>query len=300
MDSLIENLLDRIIEINKMQKDFLNSSVKLLHDEERELLEHYIEYCMSRGIDIQYLAESFNLIVKDTLKEQIYFKRHKKYRFSSYDEAASSVYSNDRYMKMYMHGLALSGFLWPQHIEMARFFIRTIPKNRKGKYLEIGPGHGFFLVQAMNACSFNMYEGIDISPSSVELTKSILNSDFFGGRSDCYSVYECDFLKMNSQGKYDAIVMGEVLEHVEEPKVFLDKISIMSKDDGYIYVSTCINAPAIDHIFLFDSIEHVEDAVADSGLDIIEKLVLPYTGLSVEETQEQMMPMNIAMVLKRK
>lgn len=46
-----------------------------------------------------------------------------------------------------------------------------------------------------------------------------------------------DFLMFESTPKFDTIIMGEILEHLDEPEKFLDKASKFLMDDGKILVS---------------------------------------------------------------
>ncbi|MFQ6023269.1 MAG: class I SAM-dependent methyltransferase [Acidiferrobacterales bacterium] len=297
--SHVEALVEAIGHINPLQIPFLESSLSDLKVNEHNSLNAYIEFCLGTNIDIHYLSRCYDLIVKDTLREQIYFQRHKRYRYSSYGDVAESVYHNDDYMRLYMHGLALTSFLWPNHRAMRRFFLEKIPKENRGTYLEIGPGHGFYFMSAMQLTSYNHFEGVDISPTSVELTKSILTSRAFGTFTR-YQLFCRDFLlEKMVRDKYEAIVMGEVLEHVEEPLAFLQKIRTLANDDTFVYVTTCINAPAIDHIYLFDSISSLEAMLGDAKLMIRDKLLIPHEGLSLDQCLEQRMPINVALVLGR-
>ena len=204
-------------------------------------------------------------------------------------------------MKKYMHGIAVTLFLWPAHIEMRRYFEKMIPKNTKGKYLEVAAGHGLHFMRAMKFASYDIYEGIDISPTSVAMTKAILKDELFGGFApEKYNIYECDFFKLNSTEKYDAVVAGEIIEHIEDALGFLRKISSLTKDDGFIFITTCINAPEPDHIFLFDSVKHFEDIISEAGLKVKDKLVVPYIGVTLEKAEQDLLPINIAVVLEKK
>ena len=102
---------------NSMQHSFLARSSSELRKDERAQLERYITYCAGQGVTIELLADCYDLIVKDTLTEQLYFQRNKRYRFSRYADVAASVYHNTEYMTKYMHGLALTSW-WvdPGHV----------------------------------------------------------------------------------------------------------------------------------------------------------------------------------------
>lgn len=290
-------LTSAIVATNPMQRAFLDTSIHSMTDEEVQALEAYLNYCISTGQTVDYLGQCYDLIVKDTLREQFFFQKNKRYRYSTYAEVADSVYLNDEYMDKYMHGLAITSFLWPNHREMRRYFLQQMPKNTSGRYLEIGPGHGIYLLSAMQRTAYNFFEGVDISPKSIDLTRNVLDSGHFG-KFENFDLYCRDFLgeKMAHQ-RYDAIVMGEVLEHVEDPAAFLGTIHTLAGKDSFIYITTCINAPAIDHIYLFDSVDSLEKLIESSGLSIVDKLVVPYENMSLEESSQKRMPVNVAYVL---
>jgi ubiquinone/menaquinone biosynthesis C-methylase UbiE len=129
------------------------------------------------------------------------------------------------------------------------------------------------------------------------MTSALLGSGNFGD-FDNYRIFEQDFLAGEiPSSSYDAIVMGEVLEHVEQPGIFLETIARIATASAFVFITTPINAPAIDHIYLFESWGDIEDLVSDAGLEVRDKLLVPYPGLSVEESTEQKLPINVAMVL---
>jgi hypothetical protein len=84
---------------------------------------------------------------------------------------------------------------------------------------------------------------------------------------------------------------------VEAPGVFLERIGRVAAPDAHIYVTTCINAPAVDHICLFESPEALERLFAASGLAIRDQLIRPYEGKSLGDSLAERLPVNVAYVL---
>lgn len=295
----VGSLVKEVLIINPLQAAFLETSLRGALDSEIADLGGYISFCEAAGLPLSYLAKCYDLIVKDTLREQVFFQRHRRYRYSTFAEVANSVYFDDDYMRMYMHGLALTSCLWPNHRDIQRFFIEKLPRRVCGNYLEVGPGHGVYMMHAMRFTSYTFFEGIDLSPTSVALTKALLDSGCFGEFRD-YSVAQQDFLSgCGSRESYDAIVMGEVLEHVESPLAFLNKIYRLATKNTFIFVTTAINAPAIDHIYLFDAFSSLKKLVDEAKLKVVDYLIVPYLGKSLEESEQMGLPINVALVLAR-
>lgn len=296
---VIREFADEVLAANPGHRNLLEGSLAVMRDENRRELLDYIRYCADRGLSLSYLATCYNTIAIDIQMEQIYFRRHKKYRHSSFKEVADRVYYDTEYMKKYMYGLALTYFLWPTHVAMQEFFVSTFPKGRQGSYLEVGPGHGYYFRQAAALGSFGRMIGVDISPASVELSRDLMRYYPLKTAAEV-DILEADFLRFPSDGdRFSCIVMGEVLEHVEEPGVFLRKIAELSRADTHIYVTTCLNAPAIDHIFLFSTLSDVEDLARDSGLEIVDRFVAPHTGKSIAECEKDRLPVNVAYVMRK-
>jgi len=296
--SLIGSLIDEIIKLNPPQRKFLEYSVKTLDCENQALFTSYIQFQMNEELTIQQLATAYNLFLKSILKEQMFFQRKKHYRHSSYKDVNSAIYQNSEYMQKYMIGLGLSTFLWPNHRLIHKWFIEKIPKEKNGTYLEIGPGHGYFFLSAMKLSQYNSFLGIDISPTSIEMTRKIILYNAKNSKKDYLLINE-DFFEISLNQAYDAIVMGEVLEHVECPENFLMKIESTANCDAFIFITTVINAAAIEHIYLFRTVEDIQNLVNRSGLKIKDMLVLPYIGLSLEECLINQLPINIAIILEK-
>jgi SAM-dependent methyltransferase len=259
-------------------------------------LADYLLFGRAHGGDLAYLADSYLTIVGDTLDEQAYFAENKHYRHSTFAEVADLVYHDAEYMDRYMYGLAISTFLWPNHVEMARFFRRSLPRGRRGRYLEVGPGHGFLLLTAIELGSYDEFVGVDLSASSIAQTSAIVHHFF---PDTPVRLEQRDFLSVDgfAPASFDAIVMGEVLEHVEQPARFLRRIRELAAPGAFLFITTCVNAPAIDHIFLWRSTDELEQLITDCGLAIADPLRLPYEGTTQAESAARELPINVAYVL---
>jgi 2-polyprenyl-3-methyl-5-hydroxy-6-metoxy-1,4-benzoquinol methylase len=298
-----QNLMDRLIEIigdkNPLHRKFIAGAGDMLLSKEKEDLLAYIQYCAKENLTLDNIASCYDLVVRDTAREQMYFRRHGKYRHSTFQEVASSVYGDDNYMRQYMVGLALTAFLWPNHVAINRFIGEHLEKVKSaGSYLDIGPGHGFYMMKAMRVLRHCSYVGVDISSTSVALTKRILGSSFFGDFGN-YSIHQSDFLSWDTRDRYDVIVMGEVLEHVEDPERLLRKINEVASDEAHVFLTTCANAPEIDHIYLYRSVCEVDQQILDAGFLTRDRLIVPYQGKNLSECEKDGLPINVAYVLAK-
>jgi 2-polyprenyl-3-methyl-5-hydroxy-6-metoxy-1,4-benzoquinol methylase len=297
MNHQLVKFADLVKELNPLHQGFLTHALSALSAADCDELLHYIDYCIHNGCDLNCLADAYNLIVTDMQVEQIFFRRNKRYRHTRFSEVADTVYFDDTYMRRYMHGLALTTFLWPNHLLMRDFFVRTLPPSLPGHYLEIGPGHGYYFLKAAELGKFDSMVGIDISVSSVELTRELLR--YFGIANNRTTIVQADFTQFDSDEAFSCIVMGEVLEHLEKPELFLSKIAALANEQTHIYVTTAINSPAIDHIYLFRTSEEVERLARNCGLETLEKLCVPHAGMTLPEAYERAMPVNAAYIFRK-
>ena len=267
------------------------------------LLQRYIDVCRTSFISLGDMAESYLLFVNDTNEEQRHFYETGHYRYGTLAEVIDKVYRNAGYMQKYMVGLAVSTFIWPQHRRYYEFFKNFIasvkhlsPTAGRSSYLEVGAGHGLYVSEVIRQDVFSRYDILDISETSLALTRK-MTAEFAANRE--LHFIHADFLEFESEDCYDVISISEVLEHVETPQAFLDKSRKLLKDDGRLYLTTCINAPEIDHIYLFGAIREVEGLFAIAGLGIVDKLYIPYRNTTIERSERQKLPLNVAYVLKR-
>src|SRR5262249_45612317 len=178
------------------------------------------------------------------------------------------------------------------------FFQSQLPllATRSGTYREVGPGHGMYFLETMRHCRFESYEGIDISPTSVELTRRLIDSGAFGSFPRARIVLG-DFLDAAPLAKANVLVMGEVLEHVEDPGVFLTRAYQTTVEDPVFFLTTCINAPAIDHLYNPETIENLEQLFHDHGFVVRDRCIVPRDGATLDECIRDRLAINVAYVL---
>ena len=110
----------------------------------------------------------------------------------------------------------------------ARIVLKKIAKFKKsGRLLDIGCGPGFFLDEAKRQ-GWDV-QGVDLSKWSKEHAKTYFSIDIFQGTLSS-AVFP--------DRAFDVIVMNDVIEHLEDPKVVLKEIRRILKNDGVIYIST--------------------------------------------------------------
>jgi 2-polyprenyl-3-methyl-5-hydroxy-6-metoxy-1,4-benzoquinol methylase len=96
------------------------------------------------------------------------------------------------------------------------------------------------------------------------MTKKIIGLD-----GDKIKYIKKNIFDYEDTNKYDFIVLGEVLEHLDEPKEILVKLSKLLKPGGLLWITTPTNAPALDHVYLFNTKVEVVTLINDSGLETV-------------------------------
>lgn len=264
-----------------------------------EFAQEYLAFLDKTGMAVEEAADAYLHMCKDMLAEQIKFARTGVYSCASAAEAERIVYANPEIMTYHMHGMVLSQFLWKNHYLMLRFFKDEIKKvDNITNYLEIGAGHGLFLAEVLNVFQKALFLVVDISQTSIMMTKKLIKH--FSPRAEIVHFKHSDIMTFDTKVRFDFVVMGEVLEHVDEPLTLLQKVHNLLRPYGLAYITTCCNCPAIDHVFLFHEVQEIHELLNESGLCINRELILPVEDVKEEEFQHQRIGINYAAIVQRK
>ncbi|WP_310109294.1 class I SAM-dependent methyltransferase [Algoriphagus sp. 4150] len=203
-------------------------------------------------------------------KESLYFYRYGKYRCANEAFAEENVYSKPDVMSYYMNALLVSQILWKHHFMMFDYFKKKIKIQFVGHanttILDVGPGHGFFsFIIKKEFPDYQKIDIVDISETSLKKTRKVLGEDI--GKINYYRSNIFDYQPLKN---YDLIVLGEVLEHLDDPRKILFKLAEMLSSNGLIWITTPTNSPALDHVYLFKTIDEIKTLVKSSGLNVVD------------------------------
>lgn len=107
---------------------------------------------------------------------------------------------------------------------------RIIEKMNPGSFLELGLGHGYTIREFLKKISeYTILEG---SSAVIENFKKT-EPDLF----DKVSIVEGFFENFVTQKKYDNIIMGFILEHVDSPDEILIKYKNLLNENGKVFIA---------------------------------------------------------------
>lgn len=294
--------LDLIAKKNVFQSKYLVNSLSDITPEEINKLENLLNYYVLRGDGcLEEIADKYLKHITSLVEEQYYFVESGKYRFSNFIDV-EKYYNDSDYMSNYTVSLGLSTYLWRLHRELYRLFInccQSIAYTNFGKYLEIGPGHGEYFVTAMQNTNFEEYIAVDISETAVELTKDYIRYSMPVTNKQ-YEVIHEDIFKYQTSELFDMVVLGEVLEHVENPGAFLHRIYELASENASIFVTTAINAPQPDHIYLFNTLKEVTDLLEKERFYIVDSVAVNANQLPLDKAEKRKVAINVGYILKKK
>lgn len=100
--------------------------------------------------------------------------------------------------------------------------------DKSGVILEVGSGLGY-LTYAISREGYNV-TGLDISAGAVKKAQAS-----FGNNYICEDVYQ---YASKNLGKFDVVLLTEVIEHVPDPAAFSDTLMSLLKPGGKLIIST--------------------------------------------------------------
>ena len=172
--------------------------------------------------------------------------------------------------------------------------LRWVDRERPAEVLEVGTATGY-LTSEMTKLGCKV-TGVEQDPSMADIARQYCSK---------MVVADVESMDLASLGGYDAIILGDVLEHLRDPRTVLERISRRLKPGGKILISL----PNVANIWVrlnllfgrfnysrvgildenhlrFFTLKTAKKLAADCGLDVISTsvtpiplpLILPFTG----------------------
>jgi 2-polyprenyl-3-methyl-5-hydroxy-6-metoxy-1,4-benzoquinol methylase len=232
--------------------------------------------------------------------EELHFRRYGNYRLTSFRDAMEQVYTNAPFMARYMYGLLVSNALWINHANaldhLTAVYLPMVTTS--GRHLEVGPGHGLLMCLAARSRQIACLDGWDISATSLAHTRQALAAFEINRPINLMmrDVFAEEVLAPENDGRFDSIVMSEVLEHLEQPLMALKSLYYLAKPGGLIWINVPANAAAPDHIFLLRHPDQAAALVAEAGFEIVAAATFPQAGVSVDRAIRQQLAVSCVVI----
>ena len=120
----------------KRLEKYLTGRDSLFFQKAEDFSAKYLGYLQKEDTPIEYAVDAYLKMCNDMMKSQVFFMKTGRYPESLAKDVFSNVYINEREMKSYMIGLAISQFLWATHYDIY-CFLKIILKTMKGIFLRI-------------------------------------------------------------------------------------------------------------------------------------------------------------------
>jgi len=221
------------------------------------------------------LAEAAAGYIRFALDGMLLQKRFDKtgrYEPKTFAQAADEVYQNRDYMfNLYLPGIYLSHFLWRHHYLQHIFFVerfRPLMVSHGGElFFDVGVGTGFYSKEMLRLMPDLQGRGFDLSEHSLAYTQRTLADFSLGQRYTCEIR---DIVNDPPPGTAPFLVNVEVLEHLEQPGLFLKALFRLLEPGGFGFITAAITAPNADHIYLYNSAQEVIEQIKGAGFRVVD------------------------------
>jgi SAM-dependent methyltransferase len=299
---IFSKIVDLVGDLNPLQRksiaEFINGQDHVFWEFAENLcsaLNHSFIRCENEWTDV---ARAYSRMCTEILREQIRFRKTCAYRLKDAQVAREEIYDQPHVMRHYVIGLLMSYLFWPNHYEMFGFFKNHLDELNVEKCLEIGAGHGLFTAEVARKFPKADISVVDISRASIETARDLLRTFQVDKVNVKFTLG--DFLETATEKVgFDLVIMGEILEHVDDAPKLAAKAAECLNHGGTLFLSTCVNCPAVDHIYHFHSVDEIRALVKKAGFVIRQELVLPAENVPEERWLDELVTINYCGILER-
>jgi 2-polyprenyl-3-methyl-5-hydroxy-6-metoxy-1,4-benzoquinol methylase len=297
----LRELVARQLHCEPTVEPFLRKRFARVEPLEALLLERLARIILSlSGREVTQYCLDYGWLTRMALDEELYFRRHGRYRLETLDQAIEQVYSQSEVMTRYMNGLLMSQLWWSNHTRAILFYEQEFLASATGRCLEIGPGHGLLICLATRS-GFDRVEAIDVSEASLAMTRATLQRA--GGSSMRFIGHIGDLLDASAATRFhdsfDGIVFSEVLEHLDRPADAMRTLFAIARPGGRVFLNVPVNSPAPDHLFLLRSPDEARQFVGGFGFDVLAADFFPGANMSLKRAIETQSTISCVFLLQK-
>lgn len=298
-DEILNIIFSKFPTQEKKIKNYFQEIPSMEEDLEK-FLATYAKFMSLENITSQKLAIAYLNMLEQMLYCRKKFITTGEYLTKNQADAFINTYDNEEAMTNYMLALALSQFIWKHHYLIFQFYKKTIQQlQTTDGILEVGSGHGLFLLELLKIVDKSIIiDVVDISKSSIAMTQSIVKSININYLKNI-NFHTSDINDYQANKMYDFITMGEVIEHVDNPLTILKNLHSLLSDNGRLFITTCANCPAIDHVYYFKNVEEIKLIINKAGFTIDTELIIPSENKSEKYLEKFKVDILYAAVLKK-
>jgi 2-polyprenyl-3-methyl-5-hydroxy-6-metoxy-1,4-benzoquinol methylase len=299
----LHRLFERQVGITAVHEPFLRKRFAQIDSQEEILLERLSRDILAvAGGDPTQYCHDYDWLARTMLEEELFFRRHDRYRLETLEQAIEEVYARPALMTRYMNGLLMSQLWWANHTRALLCYEEDFLAGAAGRCLEIGPGHGLLMHLAARS-GFESVEALDISPASLALTKAALGRMGDASDTDRFTFHAGDLfdpaVMAPFANRFDGVVFSEVLEHLDRPAEAMRILFAITRPGGRVFLHVPVNSPAPDHLFLLRSPEEARSFVAGFGLDVRVARFFPGANLTLERAIRTQSTISCVFVLEK-
>jgi len=299
----LRNLVERQILCTPAHETYLRKRFAHVEPAEIILLDRLamVILDLAGGDPTQYCLD-YDWLAKTVLEEELYFRRHDRYRLDTFEQAIEQVYARPLLMTQYMNGLLMTQLWWANHTRSLICYEQDFLANAAGRCLEIGPGHGLLMYLAARS-RFDSVEALDISEASLALTRTALGRMGLSSDTGRFAFHAGDLfdpaVMVPFANRFDGVVFSEVLEHLDRPDEAMRSLFRITRPGGSVFLHVPVNSPAPDHLFLLRSPEEARSYVGGFGFDLRVARFLPGANLTLERAIRAQSTISCVFVLEK-
>lgn len=208
----------------------------------------------------------------EILRAQALFVETREYSHVDFEAARREVYDNPAVMEgYYLEGLLLSHAFWPIHFDMHDFFLEEflgrVPDRGAG--VEVGFGHGLYLLEVLSARPGTTARGFDISPYSLRYANRLLRAGGIDPARFDLSLADIRYPLEVADASFQWGIFAEILEHIPDPLASLRELRRTLAPGAPVFLTTVVDSNAMDHLFQFEDVDAIRRMIRKAGFDIL-------------------------------